>query len=63
MATEMATESERATPPLEEPTAERPAAGPGAREDAAQAWPLPAWAAPEAWEPWAAAVPGLVWAP
>jgi len=63
----MAKESERGREKArlrpEEPTAERLAAAPGALEDAAQAWPLPAWVAPEAWEPWAAAVPRLVWAP
>ena len=64
-ATEMAreSESERAWLPLAGPPVERQAAGPGVPEDGAPAWPLRAWAEPEAWEPWAAAVLGLVWAP
>jgi hypothetical protein len=60
MAKESARDAAKARLPLEEPAAERPAEERGALEDAAQVWRLPAWAAPEAWEPWAAAVPGLV---
>ena len=41
-ATEMARESERTWLPLAGPPVERSAAGPGAPEDGALAWPLPA---------------------